>query len=76
MIEYGAVADGLDREGGLSEVPPSMEAGQIEALGTGNWGEGMGKGRSKGGAPFQTSVADGGRWWGEGSWRPGKNLSK
>lgn len=43
-----------------------MEAGQIEALGTGNLGEGMGKERSKGGAPFQTSVAGGSRWWGEG----------
>lgn len=43
-------------------MPPRLEAEQIEALGTGDLGEGMGKGRGKGGASFQTSVADGGRW--------------
>lgn len=61
VIEYGARRGRLDRRG-LSEMPPRLEAEQIEALGTGDLGEGMGKGRGKGGASFQISVADGGRW--------------
>lgn len=44
MIEYGARRGRLDRRG-LSEMPPRLEAEQIEALGTGDLGEGMGKGR-------------------------------
>lgn len=30
VIEYRARGNGLDREGGLSEVPPSLETGQME----------------------------------------------
>lgn len=51
MIEFRTRGGGLDQEGGLSGVPPSLETRQREALDTGNVGEVMGKGEGEGRSP-------------------------
>lgn len=56
MIEFRTRGGGLDQEGGLSGVPPSLETRRREALDTGNVGrreekEVMGKGEGEGRSP-------------------------